>query len=103
MSTNKKTIYLFVQPLNTYEHDDIIKVMPDTLDENISGILTGAGGVICKGHVHFKKGIARDALATVLQSARDAYGHSIFFALSNKGNLWEVEPTGGYQHATPSV
>lgn len=97
MSTNKKVIFLFAQPKGTVEHDDIIQVVLDNCDVIPTSFITEAGGIFCKNHLHFKKGINRSVLAKVLQDTRDAYGHSLFFALSKSGKIWEVEPTGGHQ------
>jgi hypothetical protein len=102
MSTNKKVIFLFAQPKGTVEHDDIVPMVLDTHSMIPTSFITEAGGIFCKNHLHFKKGINREVLAKVLQSTRDEYDHSLFFALSKNGNIWEVEPSGGYQHVVPT-
>lgn len=102
MSTNKKIIYLFAQPKNTYEHEEILPVVKKTCDIIPTKFITEIGGEFCENHLHFKKGISRFNLAKILQETRDEYGHNLFFAFSNNGNIWEVEPTGGYQHVIPT-
>ena len=103
MSTNKKIIYLLAQPKETYEHDQIVPIAKSTCGMIPTNFITEAGGEFCDNHLHFKKGINRLALAKCLQETRDAYGHNIFFALNKKGNIWEVEPSGGYQHVIPNM
>jgi hypothetical protein len=102
MSTNKKIIYLLAQPKDTYEHDQLLPMAKSTCSMIPTSFITEAGGEFCANHLHFKKGISRIALEEVLRKTRDEYGHSLFFALAKNGSIWEVEPSGGYQHIISS-
>lgn len=95
---NKKVIYLMAQPEGTEEHSNIVILTKENCGMIPMNFIIEAGGQFCDSHLHFKNGINRVLLEKVLRETREHYGYSIYFALNKNGKIWEVEPTGGFQH-----
>ena len=94
--TNKKILFLFAQPKETTEHSDIVLITKKTSSIIDGDSIIRAGGIFCDNHIHFKKGISREALSELLTKLRDSYGSSLFIAYSKGSKLWEIEPSIGY-------